>query len=111
MKKETQNAFNTKSWNKKSWSKNKYNKIPSLIRSGNMKNSLKITPNFNDKSIKVSGVDYTEYQNFGTRTIPQRQFIGVSDELVRKTSREAKKIIKNNISKLMYDMFNRELKN
>lgn len=72
MKKDTDNAFKTKSWDNKSWKPKKNGNIPSLVKSGKLKNTIKFKTD--RKGVEVTTQPYGKYQNENGR-----QFVGLED--------------------------------
>jgi len=103
--KDTDNAFATKSWDNKSWQVSKNtNKIPSLVKSGKMKNSIKWSTK--NSIVKATTVKYGKWQNEGDgQSLPARTFIGVSDKSKKEIYREFNRIIEDNMNLLLKDMF------
>lgn len=59
-----------------------------LVRSGNMRDDIKArTVSFRQIKINVIHIPYAIYHNDGTKDLPQREFIGDSRVLERKTER------------------------
>lgn len=68
-----------------------------LVKTGNLRNSIRVE-SANMRRIKiVSDVDYGKYHNDGTNKLPKRQFIGESETL----KRELTDIITKNVKKAL----------
>lgn len=89
------NSFKVEAWDGKAWElpKRRKKKHPkgrdrskTLVQTGKLRravsNSLK-TATWEVIKFDVTDVNYAAYNNFGTKTIPQRQFIGQTKELTK----------------------------
>lgn len=107
MRKLAQNAkqffikqFNSESWNGKSWQEAKDGHHPLLVKSGKLKSDLENMQeevNRDGYSLRLDN-DYAEYHNDGTDTIPQREFMGESPELLK----EQEEIVREHITRILH---------
>jgi phage gpG-like protein len=102
-----QQNFQKSQWNGNAWAQRKAgyyaNKMRGkhlLVKTGNLRRALQNTIiSYDWKKITwgIKGVDYAKYLNNGTSFMPQRQFIGINEELKAKI----KKKIESEFNKIM----------
>lgn len=97
-----QQNFDKAQWDGMEWGprKDAYNDHALLVASGRlrqaMQNTIK-TVSWSEIKWSVNDVPYAKYQNFGTDTIPAREFIGDAKELdelfMKKIDQQCRKIL------------------
>ena len=93
-KKAAQNSFDTKSFNGQHWADSKEQKNELLVKTGALKNSIKVNSNNIDTVHVTSNVSYAVYHNEGTDKLARRQFIGNSTQVKLDTVNFIQKTIK-----------------
>lgn len=81
------------------WKKRKFNVDPGrpiLIKTGNMKNSIRIVSATSHKAKILSPVPYSAKHNLGLGNLPARPFMAASPEL----DRQCRKVIKEHVDKI-----------
>jgi phage gpG-like protein len=82
------------------WAKRKNNKDPEraiLVKTGSLRNSVKIYKITSDQVVISSNLNYSDNINFGTNNMEAREFLGKSTALDRKIETVIEKILKSNI--------------
>lgn len=82
------------------WAKRKNNIDPEraiLVKTGSLRNSIKIYKVTSDQVIINSNLDYSNRINFGTNNMPAREYLGKSSVLTKKIETVIEKMLKSNI--------------